>query len=389
MRIVHIMTRFMRGGAEENVLLSCNGQASRGHAVDLIVGRATRPEMLAQLDERVRVHRIPSMRRSIHPFADSVALWRLIQLLRDLRPDVVHTHTSKAGVLGRIAARLAGVGVIVHGVHILPSLGNGWLLDNFYSALERAVVPVTDAYIDVSDAMRTACLARGIGNPARHVVVSSGMDLERFRAAAHRSRFARPKALEMLPDAEVLLMVAALEPRKRPVEFVDVFHRVAQTRPRAVLVIAGEGPEHAAIKARARHFGLADRVLLPGFVGDLDAWLAHADVCVLASRREGLARSHIQYALACRPVVATRLPGSEAVTIHGQTGFLVDPDRLDEMAEPIVTLLADRNLAERFSAAARQLDLSGWSTEAMVEKLELVYATLLERSLVAEPELSS
>lgn len=381
MRIAHMITRLIQGGADENTLLSCNGQARLGHEVHLIFGAETSAAMVGRLDPMVRRYQIGTLERPITPVKDARAAWSVASLLRRIRPQILHTHTSKAGAVGRIAARIAGTPGVVHGIHILPFLNVGRTERLAYLATERLLAPVTDAFVSVSAGMSDSALAHGIGPARKHTVVPSGMDLSRFRNARPvppedvAAAFGCPPAVAA--DLKLLVMVAALEPRKRVAEFLEVFADVAAADPHAALAILGEGREDGAIRARAAALGVADRVALLGFRDDVERWIARADVCVLASEREGLPRAVVQYVLAARPVVVTALPGLEALVVDGRNGYLVPIDRLDQMAAPIGRILADRHLASAMSNEALRLDLSRWSTSHMVERLEEVYRSVL------------
>jgi len=176
---------------------------------------------------------------------------------------------------------------------------------------------------------------------------------------------------------KLLVMIAALEPRKRVIEFLDVFARVAESEPSAALAVLGEGRDRNGILARVSEMGLHGKVALPGFRTDVERWVARADVCVLASEREGLPRAVVQYVLAGRPVVSTALPGPEEIVKSGISGFLVPTDCLPEMAPPICALLANPHLAMSMSREAKSLDLSRWSTRHMVDRLEDIYRSVL------------
>ena len=157
--IAHVITRFIRGGADENTRLSCNAQAAAGHRVALIFGREAHEEMLAALDPRVERIRIDALVRRIDPVCDALTLMSLVRTLRDLKPDIVHTHTSKAGILGRLAGRIARAKAIVHGVHILPFLNVRRFKRWVFLAVERLTAPLTDAFVSVSPKMQECCLA--------------------------------------------------------------------------------------------------------------------------------------------------------------------------------------------------------------------------------------
>ena len=183
LRIAHVITRLIQGGADENTLLSCNGQAALGHEVHLIFGAEVSPAMVGRLHPLVRPHQISDLWRAVAPVRDARATWSLAALLRRVRPQILHTHTSKAGAVGRVAARLAGIPGVVHGIHILPFLNVGRAERAAYLATERLLAPVTDKFVSVSRGMLDSAVAHGIGPARKHVVIPSGMDLDQFRRA--------------------------------------------------------------------------------------------------------------------------------------------------------------------------------------------------------------
>lgn len=380
MHVCHVITRFIRGGADENTLYSCNGQAATGCRVSLVHGGNAHPQMLARLDPAVEQYRLDPLRREVSPLHDLAALGRLTALLAKLRPDIVHTHTSKTGILGRLAARLAGVPVIVHGVHILPFLSVGPVKRQCYLALEKAMVPFTDFFIDVGQAMLDESLRYGLGAPHQHRVIPSGMDTEAFVAAGS----SRPDFRALLPGFDppsagprFLALVSALEPRKRQYEFLDVFAALIHDVPETVLLLVGEGPDHDRLQRRAAELGLARHVVLTGFREDVAQIMALADVCLLASRREGLPRVLIQYALTGRPIIATDIPGSAEVVCHGENGFLVDAGDLAQMLPPLRRLLHDADLRAAMGESSRRRDLSRWGVGHMVTEIAQVYTEVL------------
>ena len=381
MRIAHIITRLIRGGADENTLLSCNGQAEMGHEVHLIYGIEASDAMVCRLHPAVTPHQIRALRRPLAPIGDAWAAFATTTLLRRIKPEIVHTHTSKAGAIGRVAARMASTPGVVHGIHILPFVNVGRAEQLAYLTAERLLAPVTDAFINVSRGMMETALANGIGPAPKHSVVPSGMDLKQFREALPIDDEEIGSAFGCSSrDAsrlKLLVMIAALEPRKRVIEFLDVFARVAESEPSAALAVLGEGRDRNGILARVSEMGLHGKVALPGFRTDVERWVARADVCVLASEREGLPRAVVQYVLAGRPVVSTALPGLEEIVKSGISGFLVPTDCLPEMAPPICALLANPHLAMSMSREAKSLDLSRWSTRHMVDRLEDIYRSVL------------
>lgn len=388
MRICHIITRFVRGGADENTLLTCNGQAEAGHEVFLVYGPEFRPGMVNRVHPNITGVCLPSLWRDIS-YKDLQCLGDMLKLLRKIKPDVVHTHTSKAGVIGRLAAKLAGTPIIVHGVHILPFDNVGSVQRMVYLGLEHAAAYCTDAFIHVSDGMRDKCLQAGVGTNKHHFVVPSGMDMRLYQSAsrpADMSKLLPSNAAATLSDKnKIVLMAGAFEKRKRTNEFVSVFARIAERVPDSVLLIAGEGPLQPKIESRIAELGLSDRVFCIGFRQDLHELIALADVCVHAACREGLPRVVIQYAIAGKPIVAAELPGIEAVVKNGETGFLTDSDDLNEMEAAVVELLSNETLRTSFSKNALALDFRAWDAREMVQRIERIYFDLAEDKNMGTP----
>jgi glycosyltransferase involved in cell wall biosynthesis len=305
--------------------------------------------------------------------------------LKKIRPDVVHTHASKAGIIGRFAARVARIRHIVHSVHILPFVNvsppHRWL----YLNLERLAARDTAAFIDISETMRDLCLAERIGDANSHHVVLSGMDTQKFRAVRRPAdwRTVIDPQLVGVADPKFLLLAGAFEPRKQQREFLPVFRRIANVNPHAVLLLAGEGRDKPVIEATVKQLGLTGRALCLGFRPDLEQLIALADVCLQTSMREGLPRTVIQYALCGRAIVATATPGIERIVVQGKTGFLVALDDLGSMEVPILKLLSDIDLRQTMEDAARRLDLSGWDAQQMVEKIDSIYESIVRSDLGA------
>jgi len=375
MHICHINTRFLRAGSEENTAITCNGLVARGHRVSLIHGRDFHPDMCSQLNPLIERYRLSELINEIRPAHDIIALFMTSRLLKKLRPDVVHTHASKAGIIGRFAARIVGIRHIVHSVHILPFVNVPPLQRQLYLHLERLAARSTTAFISVNEAMRDLCVAERIGDAARHHVVLSGMDVRKFQTASSPAdwRTVIDPRLVSVPNPKFLLLAGSFEPRKRQREFLPVFSRIANVDPHAVLLFAGEGQDKPVVEAAIGQLGLTGRALCLGFRQDLERLIALADVCLQTSMREGLPRTVIQYALGGRAIVSTATPGINRIVVHGETGFLVGLDDLGSMEDPILQLLGDVDLRQAMEKATRRLDLSGWDAHQMVEQINSIY----------------
>lgn len=383
MKIVHIITRFIRGGADENTLYSCNGQAALGHDVYLLYGRENHDDILSRVHPNVKLICIKSLIRNLHPLKDFRSLFNIHFHLNRIRPDIVHTHTSKAGFVGRIAAKLSGSPIIIHGVHILPFLNVKPMEKLAYLACEKILSPVTDAFVDVSTGMKEECLAQHIGNDNNHFIIPSGMDVNLFRDAKPISlkemEETCPAPSMKWANAKLILMVAAFEERKRHLEFLNVFARIVRSNPDACLLLAGAGPLESAILARIETLGLTGHVRIIGFRSDVARWIKTAQFCILSSEREGLPRVVVQYALGGKPIVATDLPGIDFIVQNDVTGYRVNS--IEEMEAPINRLLNDSTISTRLETGIGNIDLSPWSISYMNEKLEELYMNLWSRKI--------
>ena len=378
LRIAHVITRLINGGADENTVISCNEAVRSGHQVVLVHGAQTRPEILATVDERVNIVELPSLMRPIAPLGDVKALGDLVRTFRRLRPDVVHTHTSKAGILGRLAAHVARVPVVVHGVHIVPFVNVGRLETFAYLTAERAVQGMTHAFIDVSPGVRDLCVKAGVGAPERHHVVESGFDLSRFRAAKQPEDWR--ELLRLVPDdprPPVVLMLAVFEARKRHLELLERLPGIAARFPRVRFVFAGDGSLRDAIATRVRTLGIERNVVLTGFHPHPEQLIALADICLLASAREGLPRVLMQYLAGGKPAIAPALPCIDDVLRHDVNGLIVRSDDLDGLADAVVALLDDPARRARLARGAETTQLSEWDAARMGERLEAVYADVI------------
>jgi glycosyltransferase involved in cell wall biosynthesis len=367
----------MNGGADENTVISCNQAVRSGHSVMLVHGVHTRPQILSAVDARVEIVELRSLVQPVAPLSDIRALGDLVRTFRRYRPDVVHTHTSKAGILGRLAARAAKVPVLVHGVHIVPFVNVGRLERHAYLTAERAVQGMTHAFVDVSPAIRDLCISAGVGSPERHHVVPSGFDLAVFQNAAEPEDWR--DLLRLGPDdprPPVVVMLAVYEARKRHLECLERLPRIVARFPEVRFVFAGDGRLRNHIEARIRTLGLEQNVVLTGFHPHPEQLIALADVCLLASAREGLPRVVMQYLAGGRPVIAADLPSIGDVLRHDVNGLIVGSD-LEGLDEAVGTLLDDPARRARLARGAATTELSEWDAARMGSRLEAVYADVI------------
>lgn len=350
------------------------GQLDRGHEVFLMHGHDSAPEHARAVAPGLRLLALPTLTREVRPLRDAAAFGQARRLLRRLSPDVVHTHQSKAGIVGRFAAAAAGVPLIVHGVHILPFLEESGAKKTLYLAAERAAARATDAFIHVSEGMRRSCLEFGVGVDRPHRVVRSGFDLRRFAEAEPPDDW---RAVLHLGTGDkrplVVSMLAALEPRKNHLALIERLPPILDRFPSARVVFAGEGHMRDQIAARIAEMGLEKRVLLLGFRDDPERIIAMSDVCIHCSDREGLPRSVLQYLAVGRPILLFRLPGIDEVISDGVNGTIVPQGDWTTLVETLEALLADRDARTSLARGARGTDLGRWDAKLMAEATLAVY----------------
>lgn len=378
MKIIHIITRMILGGAQENTLFTVEGLLCRGHDVLLVTGPAIGPE--GDLLQRARDHNVPiamvgSMRRAINPVLDAIAFLKLIFIIARFRPDVVHTHSSKAGILGRLAARLCRVPIIIHTIHGLPFHQYQCALLNWlYILLERWCARYTNRIISVADAMSTQAAAVRVARPEQFVTIYSGMEVEPFlEARSHRERVR--SELGIGEDELVIGKIARLSDLKGHGYLFDAIPGVLERFPNARFVLVGDGWLTETLKARARELGIADRLIFTGLVppARIPELLGAMDVVVHTSLREGLARVLPQALIAGVPVVSYDVDGAREVVLDGRTGFLVKPKATRELAEAMCRLLGSSELRTEMGQTGQKLCTDRFRAERMVEKIEATY----------------
>jgi glycosyltransferase involved in cell wall biosynthesis len=327
--------------------------------------------------------RIPELGREIRGLRDVSAFRQLVGLIQQTKPHIVHTHTAKAGTLGRLAAWWCGVPIVVHTYH--GHVFHGYFppaKTRLFVAIERWLGRRTDCLIAVSAQVRQELLALAIGTPDRFEVVRLGLDLEPLaRADAHRGALHRELALPA--DVPTIGIVARLVPIKAHEIFFDAARRIVEGVSDARFIVVGDGERRPELEALARRLGLAGQTHFLGWRADLDRIYAGLDVVALTSRNEGSPVALIEAMAAARPIVATRVGGVADLITDGRTGMLVAPGDGAAMAAGIVSLLRDRELAHRLGAAARVEALGAYGATRLLHDVDALYQRLLAKRAAA------
>jgi len=375
---MHVITRLELGGAQQNTLFCVTHHDRTRFEVGLVAGSGglLDAEALAIDDAQVRL--LPCLRQAIAPLWDLITIFRLRSFMRAQRIDLVHTHSSKAGILGRAAAVLAGVPTVVHTVH-------GWSFNDtqpvwlrrLYVSLERLAAHFTDRLVVVSARDQERGLAQGIGRREQYDVIHSGIELERFRHPS-RDRESVRRELGIEPGQLLVGTVACLKPQKAPLDFVRAADAAYRKNPRLRFVIAGDGELEPTVRELIGELGLEDVVQLLGWRRDVVELLHAMDVFLLTSLFEGLPRAVLQAMAAGTPVIATAVDGTPEVVRDRETGLLVPPSRPDAAALGVLELAQDEELRRHCVREARQALGRGFDIRFMVTHLDRLYLTLLE-----------
>jgi glycosyltransferase involved in cell wall biosynthesis len=340
-------------------------------ACGLVSGRTIEPSpgiarFLAERNIQWAV--VPALRREIHPLRDLCALRALRRLIREERPDIVHTHTSKAGFLGRLAARLEHVPHIVYTPH-------GHVFGGYFSpaatrvfiGLERLAARWTDRIVTLTDAEAAQHLALGIGRPGQFITIASGVDLDDIASAV---------PVRLAPHGPVIGTVGRLTSIKGHQHLIDAVPEILRRYPAAHVVLVGDGELRQALTERTRRLGVDGRVIFTGYREDIPALIAGMDVFVLPSLNEGMGRVLVMAMALGKPIVATHVGGVPELLGEGEAGLLVPPSNPRALADAIGMLLADPVRAKALAEAGR-LRVPRYSAQGMVDSLARLYRELM------------
>lgn len=396
MRIVHIITRLILGGAQENTLITCRQLAQRGYDVALITGPALGPEgALWEQTQNAgyRVFVLNALRRAILPWHDATAYIALKKLLYSLSPDIIHTHSAKAGILGRRAGwslkgafgdKPADFPKVVHTIHGLPFHPyQSEIINRFYIAMERAAARRTDAFISVADTMTEKARAAGIGLDKPYTTAYSAIELQDYLTPPtqaqindFRDRFGIPR------DAMVLACVARLAKLKGHTFLIESARHLAPSYPQCRWLLVGDGALRDKLKKEADDKGLADKFIFAGLMPPSQIPLAlHAsDILVHCSLREGLARVLPQAMLCGKPVVSFDIDGAKEV-VNPQTGILTPPCQISPLVEACKTLIENPRLRNAMGQTGKQLAVARFAPSTMVDIIESVYRRIASKNI--------
>ena len=388
-RVAHIITRIITGGAEENTLYTVEGLDKGKYDVDIIVGEEFKKDILNKVKNNYfDIIQIKGLKGKLNFLYDPIVLIKLINLFKKNNYDIVHTHITKTGILGRLAARIVGVPIIICGLHgsafqAFDSKLLNWALIFF----EKLTGRFTDAYISVSELLSEIYKEEGIGVQAKYFTVHSGMELDKFfniREKVNRKRKLAELGINLEPKHFIIGNVGRLEKVKGHKFLIEAFKKVQKERGDSFLklLIIGEGEEKENLIKYAKKLGLEDNIIFTGYRKDIAELMAIMDIFVLSSLREGLPRVLVQAAAVGVPSIAFNVDGVPEIVKDGYNGFLVKPRDVNQLTDKIIKYIDNRALIELHGQNGRNFVNGKWSIENMVNKVDEIYQNLIEEKKI-------
>lgn len=383
-RILRVIARLNMGGPALHVAYLSAGLRERGYGTTLVAGSLARGEesmaFVAQ-DLGVPVIRLSALKRDISPLRDAMSVIRLANLIRVQRPHILHTHTAKAGAIGRLAAILAGDArppIVVHTYHghVLRGYFDP-VRANAFRLIERWLAKMTTTLIAVSPQVRDDLVRLGVAPTEKFAVVRLGVELDERIPADQNGRGETRRVLGIPPERFMVGWVGRMTGIKRTDDVLLAVRKLRERGVDACLCMVGDGPDRDHVEQRAHDLGIVENCLFLGYQEEVSPYFAAFDAMVLPSANEGTPVTAIEALAACRPVVATRVGGVPDVVRDGEDGFLVEPGDVDALADRLAALAADPELRARMGAAGRLRVLPRYAVDRLVTDMDRLYRELL------------
>jgi len=381
-RVLQLITRLIVGGAQEHAMLTADFLGKNRYEVEVWSGPQTGSEgsLKAEFRRRgIKLEFIPELVREINSVKDFLALFKIIRKLKKQPFDIIHTNSSKAGILGRLAAKLAGVPIVVHTVH-------GWSFHDhmrtmerkIYIALEKWTGRFTDKFITVTDLDIKKGLDAGISKPDKYVTIHSAIEIERYRTPT-KNREEIISELGLDPSKITVGTVSRMSQQKAPIGFLNTAKMICEKYDNVQFLFIGDGPLRQEVENFIMFHHLENKVFIPGIRYDVPNMLAVMDIFILNSLWEGLPRVFPQAMAASLPIIATKVNGAPEAIENGKNGFLVTPGKPEEMVEKIGILLNDKNRREEMGKTGYGIVDLAFNAIHMIEQIEKVYENCLKQ----------
>jgi len=383
-KVLHIITRLIIGGAQENTLSTVSGlQKTHHYDITLISGPTYGPEgnLLKAIKKQTRFLILKQLCRPINPVYDIIAIIRLYIFIRKEKFDIVHTHSSKAGILGRLAAHWAKTPVIVHTIHGLPFFKEqNWILNQLFIKLEKWAADYTDKIICVSQSLIDDAIAANIAPGAKFIKIYSGINLQNFYRDAEKKAQIKQE-LSIPADAPVIVKLARLFHYKGHEYILKAAKEIKKNFPNCRILFIGNGILKKKLIKDVSRMDLTNNVIFAGLVPPekIPDYLRAADVLVHASLREGLPRAVVQGFAMGLPAVCFNIDGAKDIIIDGVNGYLIKPKDSHSLVQALIDLLKDKSKADKFGNNGKNLVEENFSIKKMVSSIDILYKDLIKK----------
>jgi len=375
--IIHIITKLVNGGSDENTVFTCNYSVAIGDDVMLVTGQEKDKEILSKIDNRVRLVEVKNLIHEINPIKDVLALFEIKKIIKKISPDVVHTHNSKAGILGRVAAWLSNVRLIIHTIHVLTFAHGSFFKKTLYKTIEKLVSSITDQFINVSKGTMECYLKNRIGHPSKHHVIYSAFDVNKFKSAKPLVLSDLETDIHLNNNSKVIVNLGRFDETKRHKNLIETFDKIIHNFPNTILILAGDGKLLLESKQLSKKLNLEKNIIFTGFSNYPEKIIALADICVINSDREGLSRSMMQFIAGGKPVICSNLFGVEEIIKDEINGCIFDLKDSKGLYNNLSLLLSNEEYLNKLTNGAKKTDVSNWSLEFMGKKINDLYNSVL------------
>ncbi|MFN3966196.1 MAG: glycosyltransferase family 4 protein [Endomicrobiia bacterium] len=378
-KVAHIITKLELGGAQRNTLYTVQNLDRKNFLPVLISGKGGILDNEAKNLKDTKLYFLKSLIREINPLSDILALIALTKILRKEKPDIVHTHSSKAGILGRWASKFSGVPIIIHTFH-----GFGfndyqkWFTKNFFILLEKLTAKITNKLIAVSKENIKTALKYKIGTKDKYILIRSGIKLSFYKNLKidinqKKSELGLPK------NSKIITTIGPFKPQKNLTDFIEMAKIVVNysLTYSPFFLIIGDGEQRKELGLKIKDLNLTEKILLPGWRKDIPELLAITDIFVMTSLWEGLPRAVVEAMVSCKPVVAYSVDGIKDIIVDGKNGFLAKPKDVRTLSEKVIMLLRDEDLAKKLGETGRNSIDESFDIDFMVTQQEKLYQELL------------
>ncbi len=377
-RVLHIITRLIRGGADENTIYTVEGLDKNKYDVDLIIGIQSEEQQISQINS-CRIFVIPELVRELSFVKDLICFFKIVRIIRKNKYHIVHTHTAKAGMLGRFAAFLCRVPVIVHTLHGSTFHDNLHPVHNkVYLYLERLAAKVTDKIITVGNDLKKRYILAGVGSEIDYVTIRSGFHIDRFLLSDEQikqNNLLVRNQYNISPNDIVIGSASRLEHRKGHIFLFDAIAKMNYNGHAVKVLLAGDGDQYEFLKNYCKNIGLNGNVIFLGHRNDIEQVMSAIDIFVLTSLWEGLPRVLVQAAALGKPIVTFDIEGAQELVKNKVNGFVVPLKDTDSLREKCEYLINDIDKAKDMGKLGQSYVTEDWMIEKMVEQIEKVYST--------------